>query len=272
MDFLLAAEIAQLKQFTFPNGTRLLHATGEFEKHSLKRLDDTRAILYEIGRDTFYSERAETMADHLNKLHGFYNIPNDEFIHTLSTFIFDVREFINRYGWRKLTRTEELSIYYAYVRMGEMMNIQNIPRSFEEYLEWKLAYERENQAYAESNRQVADGLIQGIKEMLPAIFRPFILPYVLSLMDPKLVELVGFKPPNRLMRGLFLAVMRVRQTFNRHFTLWDRLEFEEVFFSTFKTYPEGYHPLKLGPTNLINHLEAREAEAQAVPSSGLSNR
>ena len=45
MEFLLAAEIAQLRTFTFPRGTGLLHATGEFEKHSLKRLDDTRAIL-----------------------------------------------------------------------------------------------------------------------------------------------------------------------------------------------------------------------------------
>ena len=74
VEFLLAAEVAQLRSFTFPHGTRLLHATGEFEKHSLKRLDDTRAILYEMGRDSFYSPRAEKMAGHLNQIHDFYKI------------------------------------------------------------------------------------------------------------------------------------------------------------------------------------------------------
>ena len=44
------------------------------------------------------------MAEHLNRIHGYYKIPNDEFIYTLSTFIFDLWAFINTYGWRRLTR------------------------------------------------------------------------------------------------------------------------------------------------------------------------
>ena len=151
VEFLIAAEIQQLQSFTVPNGTRLLHATGEFEKRSLKRLDDTRAILYEMGRNDFYSPQAAEMADHLNNIHGMYDIPNDEFLHTLSGFIFELRAFVNRYGWRKLTRNEELAVFYTYKRMGELMNIKDIPETIEAFELWKEAYEQENQAYSETN-------------------------------------------------------------------------------------------------------------------------
>jgi hypothetical protein len=261
MEFLLAAEIAQLRSFTFPRGTKLLHATREFENHSEKRLDDTRAILYEIGRDTFYSPRAEMMAAHLNKIHSFYKIPNHEFLHTLSTFIFDVWEFINSYGYRKLTRNEELAIYYCYCRMGELMNIQDIPETFEAYWQWKLDYEAENQAYAESNHQVAEGLIRGIKAMLPTPLSPFVLPFVLSLMkDRRIADLVGYRYPNRLVRGFFRAFMWGRRLLTRYFTIWDVLSFESVFFSSYKSYPNGYNPLRLGPSNLIKQIAAEEDE------------
>lgn len=262
MEFLLAAEIAQLSSFTFPHGTKLLHATREFENNSLKRLDDTRAILYEIGRDTFYSPRAEAMADHLNRIHGFYKIPNDEFLHTLSTFIYDVWEFINRYGWRKLTRNEELAIYYCYRRMGELMNIEDIPETFEAYWQWKLAYEEEYQAYAVSNHQVAEGLIKGIKQMLPAVLSPLVLPFVLSLLkDRHLADLLGYNYPNRVVRGFFQAFMWCRRHVNRFLTIWDVIGFESIFFSTFKTYPGGYNPMKLGPTKLIEQMRAQEEQS-----------
>ena len=144
VEFLLSAEIAQLRSFIFPSGTALLHRTGQFEKESLKRLDDTRAILTEMGRDTFDSPRAEMMADHLNKIHGFYNIPNEEFLHTLSTFIYDVVGFIDEYGWRPLSENEKLAIYHTYVQMGEMMKIQDITDTYERFYEWREGYQHEH--------------------------------------------------------------------------------------------------------------------------------
>lgn len=264
VEFLLSAEIQQLHSFTFPNGTRLLHATGEFEKNSLKRLDDTRAILYEMGKDDFYSPRAEMMADHLNKIHGMYDIPNHEFLHTLSTFIYDLWEFIDEFGWRKLTRKEELAIYYTYVRMGELMNIQDIPETFEAFRDWKANYEQANQAYSETNHKVAEGLMQGAKQMVPAVLRPFLLPFVLSLKDRRFSELLGYKYPNVIVRGIFRSAMWVRKQFNRLFTLWDVLDFEQVMFTHYQSYPNGYNPTKLGPDKILKYLE--KVEQRAAPS------
>ena len=260
VELLIAAEIQQLQSFTVPNGTRLLHATGEFEKRSLKRLDDTRAILYEMGRHTFYSPEAEEMAEHLNKIHGMYNIPNDEFLHTLSGFIFEFREFVTRYGWRKLTQNEELAIFYIYKRMGELMNIRDIPDTLEMFEKWKEAYERENQAFSENNHLVAKGLMNGAKQMVPAILRPFLRPFVFSLIDQKYSELLGYRYPNIVVRSFFKSVMWLRKRFNQWFTLWDVLNFEQLLFTKYQTYPGGYDRLKLGPTKIIQQLEKQKAK------------
>ena len=264
IEFLLAAEIAQLRTFSFPNGTRLLHATREFENNSLKRLDDTRAILVEMGRHGFESAEATEMADHLNKIHGFYNIPNDEFLHTLSTFIFDVQLFIDRFGWRSLTRAEELAIYYTYVDMGNLMKIEDIPETDSDFWVWRVRYEAEHQAYAETNYLVSEGLFKGAKEMVPAMLRPFIKPFVFSLEGQRFAELLGYRWPNPLVRNFFLTLMWIRKQFNKRFTIWDRLSFEETLLTGFKTYPNGYNRLRLGPDKLVKIIEKqRQTEEES---------
>ena len=262
VEFLLAAEIAQIRTFMFPRGSRLLHKTGEFENNSLKRLDDTRAILVEMGRDGFDSPRAKVVADHLNQIHAFYDIPNREFLHTLSTFIYDVCHIVNRYGWRKLTRHEELAIYNVYCTMGELMNIKDIPDTFEAFYEWRVQYEEQYKGYDPANQKITAGIFRGAKQMLPAILRPFVIPFSFSLAEPELPELLGHAPPRPLTRAFFQGVMWLRKQFNKQFTLWDTLSFEELIVNNFKSYPNGYDPLSIGPTKLIKQIHKKRAAAQ----------
>ncbi len=259
IEFLLAAEVAQIRTFMFPSGSKLLHRTGEFEKNSLKRLDDTRGILVEMGRDGFDSPRAKTMAEHLNKIHGFYNIPNEEFLYTLSTFVFDVCDFINVYGWRKLTRTEELAIYYTYCEMGRLMHIQNIPDTFEGFRAWRDAYAAEHKGYDLANEKVTNGIFKGLRQSVPWFIRPFIVSFSFSLAEPELPDYLGYRRPRPFVRGFYQALMGIRKRFNRYFTLWDVWSFEEMVTSNFKSYPKGYNPLSLGPTKLIRAMRKQQA-------------
>lgn len=255
LEFLLAAEIAQLRTFAFPNGTKLLHKTGQFEHESLKRLDDTRAILVEMGKDGFDAPHAKTMADHLNAIHGFYDIPNDEFLHTLSTFIFDVQLFTDRFGWRKMTDNERMAIFYIYQQMGELMKIKDIPETPEAFWEWRVNYEAEHMAYHETNHLVAEGLMNGARQMVPRWLGPFLLPFVLSLESKEFAEVLGYKHPPRIVRSFFLSGMWLRKQFNRWFSLWDVLDFRNILLGNFKSYPNGYNPMKLGPHKLVKQIE-----------------
>lgn len=94
--------------------------------------------------------------------------------------------------------------------------------------------------------------------MVPAVLRPFLLPFVLSLKDQRFSELLGYKYPNVFVRGFFKIAMWVRQQFNRMFTLWDVLDFEQLMFTKYRSYPNGYNPLRLGPTKFLKKLEKME--------------
>jgi hypothetical protein len=114
VEILTALEIAQLRTFTIPSISKILHATGQFERDGQKRLDDTRAILDEIVRPGLDTEQSHRMVEHLNDIHGMYEISNDDFLYTLSTFVFDPALFIEKWGHRPLTAHEQDALFFLY--------------------------------------------------------------------------------------------------------------------------------------------------------------
>lgn len=100
-------------------------ATGEFKKDCTRRAEDTELVLMEItethsriqkqlGKDPNTPEedikaqwkRPDIALTRLNELHGKYNILNDDYLYTLSLFIFEPVSWINRYEWRQLDERE----------------------------------------------------------------------------------------------------------------------------------------------------------------------
>lgn len=100
-------------------------ATGEFKKDSTRRAEDTELVLMEITethsriqkqlcKDPNTPEedikaqwkRPDMALTRLNELHGKYNILNDDYLYTLSLFIFEPVSWINRYEWRQLDERE----------------------------------------------------------------------------------------------------------------------------------------------------------------------
>lgn len=126
------------KTYTIPTISKLLCGTREFEKDCPRRVDDTELILGEIT-DTYgriqkqlekdpstpqadideQPRRADQAVKRLNELHGKYPILNGDYIYTLSLFIEEPANWINKYEWRQLdirekyvcTRSHYITIY-----------------------------------------------------------------------------------------------------------------------------------------------------------------
>ena len=138
------------------------------------------------------------------------------------------------------------------------MHIKEIPPTFEAFRVWKTQYEAENQAYAETNQKVAEGMLRAMKEMVPFWARPFIAPFAFSLAEPHLPDLLGLKRPSPIVRTLIQTGMNIRRVLNKRFTLWDRLDFESMILGSFKSYPHGYNPFELGPEKLVRHIKKHQ--------------
>ncbi|MDI3284072.1 oxygenase MpaB family protein [Polyangium sp. 15x6] len=264
-EIIVAMEIAQLRTFTIPSISKLLHATGQYEHEGPKRLDDTKAILNEIHRPGLESRASREMVEHLNRIHGLYRISNDDFLYTLSTFVFDPILFIEKWGHRAMTEKEKDAFYFLYRRLGELMHIRDVPESRAAFFAWRQDYERRAQRYARENEAVARGLLVAVQGLLPPALVPYIEPAVVLLTgDDGFRAALGLREPDpglaRFLRALLAAYRRA----TRHVSLYEHRDFGETeIYSYYPTYPSGYDRLRLGPTKVIEIL-AKKGTAQAV--------
>ncbi|MDC0746473.1 oxygenase MpaB family protein [Polyangium mundeleinium] len=261
-EILLAMEIAQLRTFTIPTISKLLHATGQYEREGPKRLDDTKAILSEIHRPGLESRASREMVEHLNRIHGLYRISNDDFLYTLSTFVFDPILFIDKWGHRPMTEKEKDAFYFLYRRLGELMHIRDVPGSRAAFFAWRQDYERRAQRYASENEAVARGLLVAVQGLLPPMLVPILEPAVVFLTaDTGFRNALGLREPDPgLARSLrvFFAVYRRAA---RHVSLYEHRKFEDSdIYRNYPTYPEGYDRLRLGPTKVLEILAKKGAE------------
>lgn len=267
IDVLVSLEMAQIRTFSIPSISALLHKTRQYEDHGERRLDDTKAILTEMTIDGLDSEKGQNMVQHLNRIHGFYNIPNDDYLYTLSTFIFDPILWIKRYGWRDFTPKEKNAIYNFFASMGEAMKIKDIPKSLDDFWQWRLQYEATAQEFAPSNQAVTYGLINAAKPQVPFFLRPFI-PKILSVLfnDPSLSTVLGLPKAGLLSSILVNSAMKARALLARWITPWDKIEFRSTkIYNSYPTYPNGYKLSELGPSDITAKMKKEDA-APAPPT------
>ncbi|NVB42522.1 DUF2236 domain-containing protein [Pseudenhygromyxa sp. WMMC2535] len=260
LDVFVATELAQLRTFTIPTISRLLHATGEYEKRGGKRVDDTKLVLTEIFDPGLDTAAGAEMISHLNRIHGVYRIANDDFIYTLSVFTIDVDEWLARWGWRAMRANERAALYELYRRLGERMQIRDLPATFAEMLAWRRAYEARAQRYDPANEAVADGLLRALAELVgPA--RPLVSSAVrTAFIGDEALAILGLERPGAGVRAAWTGALRLRQRAGRHLATFQTQRFwDSAIFRRSPTYPEGYERMRLGPSKLLARFDAASA-------------
>jgi hypothetical protein len=207
-----ALEFALFRVFGVAKGTPLLVNTGEFIQRTQKRYDDTVLILSEILESGGYdTPRGQAALVRMNKQHGRFQIPNDEFLYTLSTFIFEPIRWNKKYGWRPLTETEQQASYYFWVEIGRRMGIKDIPDSIEAFEQFNIAFEQAEFRYSPDNEAIA----VATRNLMLSWFLPKWLyglgaPFVHALIDDHLLQAVGMRPAPRWLQWVVRGSVRLR--------------------------------------------------------------
>lgn len=123
----ISLELAFFKTFTIPTISKILAGGGEFsDEHVARRAEDTDLVVDELvevyGRvqkqlkenpntpqkdiETQYKRPIDSMK-RLNELHGKYPILNSDFLYTLTLFVFEPINWIDRFEWRQLDVREK---------------------------------------------------------------------------------------------------------------------------------------------------------------------
>ena len=251
-DIIRALEVALMKTFCSPKVSGLLHRTGEFRRHGQKRYDDTALLVAEFMQNGYDDERGQQAIAHINKIHGFYHIENDEYLFVLSTFVLLPIHWVDAYGWRKTTENERQALFYFFKAVGERMNIKNIPGSLNDLEKFVEEYEKNNFIAVETNHAVGNATVNIVKGWMPFFARPFVLPVMKCLLDKNMLKALGYSAPPSLLKVLVNGAMRVRAFGLRKITFKKYPSF--VTIEKNRTYPKGYEIMKLGPENLVKKI------------------
>ncbi|WP_181807305.1 oxygenase MpaB family protein [Streptomyces shenzhenensis] len=209
-DYLHGTSIAFLRDYGVPRISQLLDRTQEFERAGQKRYDDTVLLAYEMVREGMDSEHGRAAARHLNRIHGRYRIPDEDFRYVLATTVVGPKRWIDRYGWRRLSEQETESLALVGRRTGEMMGISGVPDTYAAFEQLHDDYERDMFAYDPANRRVAAATLRIMASWYPAPLRRAATRAALAVLDEPLLKALGFPPQPLWLRTFVHRALRTR--------------------------------------------------------------
>jgi hypothetical protein len=248
-DYVQGTGIAFMRDYGIPSIAALLDRTREFEDHGVKRYDDTILIGDEATLDGIDSPRSHAALRRLNRIHGHYDIPEDEFAYVLATTIVGPVRWISAYGWRALDPHELVALTKVTTRFGELMGLKGLPTTYDGYLTLLVDYERQHFAHTPAGTRLAEASIRIAREVAPPPLKPLLRPVTIAVMDEPLREALGLPRQPRWfvrsvhaglrLRGRLLRLAPPRRTPYRHRPT---------------TYPGGYRLADLGPIAMLDEL------------------
>ncbi len=238
-------EFALFRTFASPAVSQLLDTTQEFAVRAQRRYDDTDLILSTIVEYGYDSPEGKRAIRRLNRLHGRFEIANEDFLYVLSTFVFEPIRWNARFGWRRYVEQERLATFHYWREVGRRMAIKDIPTTFDDFEHFNVEYERARFRYRETNARVAQASRDMFLAWFPGVPKRLGAHAMASLMDDRLREAIGFpRPP----RALALAVQGSLRGRARAVRLLPRRRRPKLRTELrHRTYRDGYVIEALGP-------------------------
>jgi hypothetical protein len=245
-DTVRALDLAFFRTFATPKIAAILDQSGEIGRRTQKRYDDTDLILSEILEAGYDSRRGRAALRRLNQLHHRFPIGNDEFLYVLSAMVLEPIRWIDRFGWRPLTPTERLGLFYYWRAVGQRMGIHSIPERLEELERYNVAYERAQFQSTESARRIGEAMRDlFLGWLVPRHLQPLARPFLYALLDDPLLDAMGFPHPSPRLRRLVEGALRARARLVRLLPPRQQPRLRTTLRR--RSYPKGYRIEELGP-------------------------
>ncbi len=246
--FTQSLSFALFRTYASPSIGDLLYETKQFTEHTQKRYDDTVLLLDAPIEHGFDSTAGRAGVRRINQMHAMYDIPNEDMLYVLSTFVVCPVEWIDTYEWRKLTRHEIVGLTNHYRNLGKHMAIKDIPQTYEAFKQYYDSYENAHFAHSAKALAVADATLDLLGTFMPyrLLPRPVVRRMSFALMDDRLLNAYGYPKPTGVERVLVRGGLKARGLAIRFFA---SPRTEPLFGRETKMvrgYPNGYQLADLG--------------------------
>lgn len=248
-DIEISLALGFFKTFAIPSIAKILDKTKQFENFGQKRYDDTAILLGEFLENGTESESGRAAIRRLNQIHKKYPISNEDFLYTLSTFIYEPVRWNLRFGWRRGSEKERLANFYMWKNIGKLMGIKDLPDDYDAFETWNRKFEKENFKRIPESERLGQATLRILAGRIPKIpgIQTILFHGLFSLMEPPLRDAMGFPKPIRWIEILTITVFKIRAFVLR--TVWPPRK--KPFLVTKRknpTYRNGYLIENLGPS------------------------
>jgi hypothetical protein len=239
--------LALYRTYAVPSIGSLLARTGEFTGRTQKRYDDTGLILAAIGENGLDSPEGRAAIKRMNQMHGHWDIPNDDLRYVLATFVTVPIRWLDEYGYRALSDAEKTASANYYRRLGRLMNIKDVPTTWQEFGDAMDAYERLHFGYDAGAVAVSEATLALMATFPPNHLAPrrVVRRSALALMDEPLLAAFGYRPVTRVEQTVYRGAIKLRGRLLRHAPARREVQhFEDL--PQVRSYPDGYRISELG--------------------------
>ena len=245
-DVTRALELAFFRTFAVPRIAERLGSTGEFVARPLKRYDDTDLLISTFVEQGYDSEAGRAAIRRMNQIHGRFDIPNEDFVYVLSTIVVEPFRWNERFGWRRATEAERTANFEFWRRVAELMNIRDVPPTYEELERFNIDFERERFAFTDAGHRNAIAMVDMFVGKIPGLPKKLGRRGVHALLDEPLLDALGLPHPTSAERRTAETALRLRA---RALALKPsrRRPRLRTTMRRRKTYPGGYEIAALGP-------------------------
>ena len=245
-DLVRATEMALFHTFGSRSVARLLDRTGEFAARGQKRYDDTKLLIGQFIERGWDEETGRRSIERMNRIHANFQIPNDDYLFVLWTFVEFPLRWTDEYGWRAFTPHERAAWFNFWREIGRHMGLRDIPPTPDAFDEFARGYEARELVHDPANQRVAEATIAIMAAWLPRPLRFAVRPVVSCLVAARLLPAIGFAAPPAWVAILVRSTLKVRArvkrivSFERHPYL--------LAHSRNRTYPGNRYRIEsLGP-------------------------
>jgi ER-bound oxygenase mpaB/B'/Rubber oxygenase, catalytic domain len=241
-----ALELAFFRTFAVPSIAEVLASTGEFTERALKRYDDTDLLISTFAENGYESDVGRAAIRRMNQIHGRFRIPNDDFLYVLSTLIVEPFRWNARFGWRRAIESERVATYEFWRNVARLMNIQDVPPSYEDVERFNVEFERERFGYTDAGHRVASAMVSMFVGKIPGVPRALGARGIHALLDEPLLDALGLPHPTVVERRVAEGALRLRARSARLLPPRRRPR-RRTAMRRRRTYPRGYRIGELGP-------------------------
>src|SRR3954452_14995009 len=103
-----ALSFALFRTYAVPSIGALLARTGELVDRVQKRYDDTVLVLEAMLLHGLTGGDGRTALRRMHRMHGSYDIGNEDLRYVRSTFVVMPIRWLDDYGWRRMTEIERI--------------------------------------------------------------------------------------------------------------------------------------------------------------------